>query len=50
MALCKNAEGEKAEDLDENAKGIIESYGKKLDYIDKDSILPLVEYVKGLEG
>lgn len=36
------------EQMDETTKAIIDSYGQKIDYINENSIKPLVEYYKAL--
>ena len=36
----------KSDNLDEDAKGLIETYGKTSDFTDKESILPIVDIIK----
>lgn len=38
------------EDMSEEDKGIIESYGKAIDFSDKNSIAPIIQYVKTLNS
>lgn len=48
MAMLKKVINKKDEsELTDEDKGLLETYGKKVDFTNKDSIAPLIEYVKG---
>ena len=48
MAMLKRMTAKKPEsELAVDDKILLDTYGKKLDFMDKDSIKPLVEFVKG---
>ncbi|SKC91931.1 flavodoxin domain-containing protein [Maledivibacter halophilus] len=49
MAMLKKmVSKKKPEELSEDDKGILETYGKKVDFTDINTIEPLIEYVKNL--
>jgi len=51
MAMLKKMVGKKKEeDKTEEDRQMLETYGQRVDFSDRDSINPLVEYVLGLDG
>lgn len=49
MAMLKKVISKKGEsELTDEDKGFLETYGKKVDFINKDSITPLIDYVNSL--
>ncbi len=44
--IVKLLKTKKAEELDADAKTIIETYGKKVDFTDKNSISPIIDAIK----
>ena len=44
--LKKMLDKKKPEELDEDSRGIQETFGQNTDFVNKDSIRPIVEYIK----
>ena len=44
--LMKSIRSKKQEELDDDSKGIIATYGKVVDFTDKNAIRPIVEQIK----
>ena len=43
--LIKSVKSKKAEELDDDAKGMIATYGKVVDFTNKDSITPIIDAI-----
>jgi menaquinone-dependent protoporphyrinogen IX oxidase len=44
--MVKSLRKKKPEDLDDDAKGILATYGKTIDFTKKDSIMPIIQSIK----
>jgi len=44
--LKKMLDSKKPEELDEDSRGIMETFSRNTDFVDRNTILPIVEYIK----
>jgi hypothetical protein len=44
--LKRMLDSKKPEELDEDERGILQTFGQNTDFTNKDSIRPIVEYIK----